>query len=101
MEGSIMAWVKIKNNIVIQKQPNQEEGFVEVSDSVICGQIKQSDGSFVNPTPPELTYAEKREREYPSIRDQLDMQYHDKVNGTTTWKDAIKVIKDKYPKPSE
>ena len=93
-----MAWVKIENNIVIQKQPNQEEGFVEVPDSVICGQIKQSDGSFVNPTPPELTYAEKREREYPSIQDQLDMQYHDKVNGTNTWKDAIQAIKDKYPK---
>jgi len=36
---------------------------------------------------------------YPYIADQLDMQYHDLVDGTTTWKDAIKAIKDKYPKP--
>tara|TARA_R100001244_G_scaffold96757_1_gene72474 strand:- start:354 stop:671 length:318 start_codon:yes stop_codon:yes gene_type:complete len=35
---------------------------------------------------------------YPSIGDQLDMQYHDLVNDTTTWKDAIKAIKDQYPK---
>ena len=96
-----MAWVKIVDNIVVQKQPYQEDGFVEVSDNVVCGQIKQSDGSFANPTPPELTYAEKREREYPSIPDQLDMQYHDTVNSTTTWKDAIKAVKDKYPKDGE
>lgn len=96
-----MAWVKIVDNVVTQKQPYQEDGFEEVSDDVVCGQIKQSDGSFANPTPPELTYAEKREREYPSIPDQLDMQYHDTVNNTTTWKDAIKAIKDKYPKDGE
>ena len=93
-----MAWVKIEKNIVIQKQPYKEDGFEEVSDSVICGQIKQSDGSFVNPTPRELTYAEKRQQEYPPIPDQLDMQYHDLKNGTTTWEDAIKSVKVKYPK---
>ena len=36
---------------------------------------------------------------YPSISDQLDMQYHDKVDGTTTWQDAIQAIKDAHPKP--
>ena len=36
---------------------------------------------------------------YPSIGDQLDMQYHDLVDGTTTWKDAVKAIKDANPKP--
>ena len=35
---------------------------------------------------------------YPEIGDQLDMIYHDQVNGTTTFKDAIKVIKDANPK---
>ena len=43
-----MAWVKINNNIIIQKQPYQEEGFVEAPDNVICGMIKEGD-SFVNP----------------------------------------------------
>ena len=36
---------------------------------------------------------------YPSIEDQLDMQYWDQVNGTTTWKDAIAKVKVNYPKP--
>ena len=34
-------------------------------------------------------YQRDRATAYPSIQDQLDMQYHDAVNGTTTWKDAI------------
>ena len=36
---------------------------------------------------------------YPTIGDQLDMIYHDQVDGTTTFKDAIKAIKDAIPKP--
>ena len=36
---------------------------------------------------------------YPSIEDQMDMQYHDLVDGTTTWKDAVQAIKDAHPKP--
>jgi len=43
-------------------------------------------------------YAQYRAAAYPSIADQLDMQYHDSVDGTTTWIDAISVIKQKYPK---
>ena len=37
---------------------------------------------------------------YASIGDQLDMQYKDLINGTTTWKDHIAAVKAKYPKPS-
>mgnify|MGYP003152056309 CR=1 FL=1 len=36
---------------------------------------------------------------YPSMGDQLDMQYHDLVDGTSTWEDAIQAIKDAHPKP--
>ena len=43
-----MAWVKIENNIVVQKQPYQEDGFVEVADTVICG-MEQVGDSFVVP----------------------------------------------------
>jgi hypothetical protein len=45
------------------------------------------------------TYAELRSLAYPSIQDQLDMQYWDSVNGTTTWKDAIEAVKTENPKP--
>jgi|TARA_R110000737_G_scaffold346913_1_gene377392 hypothetical protein len=43
-------------------------------------------------------YAMFRLEAYPSVGDQLDMQYKDAVNGTTTWKDAIAAIKAKYTK---
>lgn len=45
-----------------------------------------------------MAYQILRKEEYPSWYDQLDLMYHDQVNGTTTWKDAIKAVKDKYPK---
>ena len=44
-------------------------------------------------------YAQYRAAAYPSIADQLDMQYHDSVDSTTTWADAIAAVKTKYPKP--
>ena len=36
---------------------------------------------------------------YPTIGDQLDMIYHDQVDGTTTFKEAIQAVKDANPKP--
>ena len=44
-------------------------------------------------------YARDRRVAYPSIQEQLDMQYWDSVNGTTTWKDAIEAVKTENPKP--
>ena len=40
----------------------------------------------------------QRDRVYPSIGDQLDMQYKDLLNGTTTWKDAVAKVKSDNPK---
>ena len=40
----------------------------------------------------------QRDRVYPSIADQLDMQYWDKVNGTNTWQTAIAKVKSDNPK---
>ena len=47
----------------------------------------------------ERAYRFKREPLYPDLKEQLDMQFHDQVNGTTTFKDAIQAIKDAHPKP--
>mgnify|MGYP001575565752 CR=1 FL=1 len=44
-------------------------------------------------------YARDRAIAYPSMQEQLDMQYWDSVNGTTTWKDAIAAVKTENPKP--
>ena len=44
-----------------------------------------------------LEYSRSREKEYPSMADQLDYIYH---NGVTKWKtDMITPVKEKYPKP--
>jgi len=45
-------------------------------------------------------YKQARRDAYPSIPDQLDMRYHDMVNGTTKWKDAITKVKEDNPKPN-
>jgi hypothetical protein len=45
-----------------------------------------------------LQYQRDREVAYPAMADQLDMQYWDQVNGTTTWKDAIAKVKTDNPK---
>ena len=47
----------------------------------------------------EFGYISARVNAYPSVGDQLDMQYWDAVNGTTTWKDAIAKVKSDNPKP--
>lgn len=46
-------------------------------------------------------YKHLRTREYPSLPEQLDMQYWDSIDGTTTWQAAIDAVKAKYPKPTE
>ena len=43
-------------------------------------------------------YQRDRAKEYPSIQEQLDMQYWDKINNTTKWEEAINAVKTKYPK---
>jgi len=45
----------------------------------------------------EPSYVELRQAAYPSMAEQLDMQYWDSVNGTTNWADTIQGIKEQYP----
>ena len=47
----------------------------------------------------QFGYIQARQEAYGSIGDQLDMQYKDAVNGTTTWKDHIAQVKSDNPKP--
>ena len=44
-------------------------------------------------------YQRDRAPLYPSIKEQLDLQYWDQVNGTTKWKEAIAKVKADNPKP--
>jgi hypothetical protein len=43
-------------------------------------------------------YQRDRAAEYPTWQDQMDMQYKDLLNGTTTWKDAVAKVKSDNPK---
>ena len=43
-------------------------------------------------------YQRDRAKEYPSIQEQLDLIYWDKINNTNNWEQAINAVKNKYPK---
>ena len=47
----------------------------------------------------QFGYIQDRQKAYGSIADQLDMQYWDAVNNTTTWKDHVAKVKSDNPKP--
>ena len=69
----------------------QYDGYIEVND------IEQAynDLWYIKgyaPIEPEKSYIEKRLAEYPSVPDQLDMIYWDKVNGTNLWQQKIAEI---------
>ena len=44
-------------------------------------------------------YKYSRATAYPTIQEQLDMQYWDGVNGTTIWADTVASVKSENPKP--
>lgn len=46
----------------------------------------------------KTAYIDRRAVAYPSIQEQLDMLYWDKINGTDRWMDSITNIKAAYAK---
>ena len=56
---------------------------------------------YTPPTPEPVApdYRTQRMMAYLPIGEQMDMQYWDSVNGTTTWADHIAAVKAQYPKP--
>ena len=104
-----MPWVKWIDNAVYNNTVHSSKGegdnWRPLTDEVgvdVIGKnivIVEEDGQlYRRAVDIDQTYKQKREAEYPHLRDQLDMLYKDQVNSTTTWKDAITAIKDKYPK---
>ena len=88
-----------------------EKNIVRLSQSIPPHEIVEwySSNPDSQPTDDELNAAYtawknaneyKQNRSYPSWQEQMDMQYWDSVNGTTTWKDAIAKVKSDNPKPS-
>ena len=70
------------------------EGTSSVTDEQITTEMARIQAEY-----DAQAYARVRQTSYPSIGDQLDMQYHDQLNGTTTWKDAVAKVKTDNPKP--
>ena len=46
-------------------------------------------------------YHRDRAAAYAPLSEQLDMQYHDSMNGTETWLDHIRSVKEAHPKEGE
>tara|TARA_R100000231_G_scaffold134655_1_gene108425 strand:+ start:129 stop:434 length:306 start_codon:yes stop_codon:yes gene_type:complete len=85
---------------------HQWYGWKNIADGEVYSNLKLNDETAVMPTEEEinakiaeLTVIRNRQDAYGSIADQLDMQYWDNVNGTTTWKDHIAQVKADNPKP--
>lgn len=95
-----MAYIKIVDNIVVQKQSLPAEGFIEVSEPVVCGQILQEDGSFKNPEPSPKTVNEKRQEEYiaKGWKNAFDLIDDILTRGMNTVKTDRDMIKQRFPK---
>lgn len=95
-ELTVEATTEIENAKPLYKQVNNER--MEFSEADYDQAITDLANSKYDEQ--ENGYKRARQEAYPSIPDQLDMLYWDKVNDTTTWKDAIADIKTNNPKPS-
>ena len=79
-------------NAVTIVQSNVDAARVELDkDKYRIQRTGESDPAFPGIATTDTTYA--------SMQEQLEMQYWDAVNGTTTWKDHVASVKSKYPKP--
>ena len=82
----------------VEFQVSKSLTWMDCPDNCKAGSWELVSGSLQEIPEVEVLYNEKRSRAYPSIGDQLDMQYHDELNGTTTWKDAVAKVKADNPK---
>ena len=85
---------------------------INVDQNGINGSITEWNLDIAKPTEAQLNALEaqaneverinnirsQRANNYPSLADQLDMQYWDKINGTNKWQQAINAVKQKHPK---
>ena len=84
--------IRAIHNLVVSINGNTQETIVARDQSGNNVSINWTDvNAWVDPN----EYKYKREKEYPTIEDQLDDIYH---NGIDAWKATIKVTKDKYSK---
>ena len=98
-EGMAMTkfWVDDKGKLVQATDDSQDlSPLTEVLVAPESGKQVWDGSKWTDPN--KVFVIKKRLNQYPSIGDQLDMQYKDLINGTTTWKDAISKVKRDNPK---
>ena len=95
-ELQTLADQEIEDAKPLYKQVNNET--MEFSDADYA-QAKIDRGNF-KWEEQQFGYIQARQEAYGSVQDQLDMQYWDNVNSTTTWKDHIAKVKSDNPKPA-
>jgi hypothetical protein len=69
------------------------EGTAEISKSNIKTKMAELQTAYDN-----NAYQRVRATAYPTWQEQMDLQYKDLLNGTTTWKDAVAKVKSDNPK---
>jgi hypothetical protein len=62
-------------------------------------EIEAGEAEVIAYVEPDPHYADLRRAAYGAWGDQLDMQYHDSVDDTTTWVDHVSAVKAAHPKP--
>ncbi len=98
---------KVYSNLIIHDKiwdetytgSSHEEGLIDNPHSKPTQEFLESELQRMQGEFDAQDYARDRIGAYPSWREQMDMQYHDAVDGTTTWKETIQAVKDANPKP--
>jgi hypothetical protein len=70
-----------------------ENGTLPISKELILSKVAELQAEYE-----AKQYQRDRQKQYPSIADQLDMLYWDKVNGTENWLNSIESVKNRFPK---
>ena len=80
----------------IVTQANKEHKKIEIVDDKLV---------LIDKEPVVLGYEKLRAREYPEIKEQLDMIWHaideNKLDKTSDFYNVLKAVKDKYPKEEQ
>lgn len=85
-------FAKIENDIVVQVQPHDSEGFVEVADSIFCGLIHDgsasyAEGSFTSPSDSLETKISQKQHAAQNI-------YQEKINDGFTFEGNVFQIRE-------
>ena len=95
--GNISDICEAEDAFEIYEGADAEFIWVDAPDNV-SPSMRMNNGEFVATTPAAGEESKEflrlnRMHAYGNIGEQLDMQYHDKIDGTTTWDDHVAAVK--------